>query len=307
MACNNPRYAWRSRDRNPETGKYPLVFNEYGKDCDRPDAIEVPCYNYCMGCKITRANDWAVKAHCEMRYQGEQNCFMLNLSYSDKHLPKGRTLCERDVQLFLKRLRKHYSERKIRYLYCGEYGTRKGRPHYHMIIFGMRIYWEFCEFHHYSKGNRDYPMYVHHYIEKLWGKGETFVGRATYQSARYIAKYTTKAVYGPESEDVYRNKERPFIRASQSPALGIPFLERWTSDVYPSDHVVIDGKEHKPPKSFDNWLKKHGDETLCHKVFHRRKRAGWKRRKEAPLEYTPQRRETKESCLRERSEHNPRD
>ena len=43
-------------------------------------------------------------------------------------------LYKRDVQLFLKRLRKYIKNEKIRFFLCGEYGTEKLRCHYHLIL-----------------------------------------------------------------------------------------------------------------------------------------------------------------------------
>ncbi len=39
------------------------------------------------------------------------------------------------MQLFIKRLRKYFNNNKIKYFYCGEYGTQTLRPHYHMIVY----------------------------------------------------------------------------------------------------------------------------------------------------------------------------
>jgi len=39
----------------------------------------------------------------------------------------------------MKRLRKHYSGRTIRYYMCGEYGENMGRPHYHAVFFNLRF------------------------------------------------------------------------------------------------------------------------------------------------------------------------
>lgn len=43
-------------------------------------------------------------------------------------------LYKRDIQLFLKRLRKYIKNEKIRFFLCGEYGTDKLRCHYHLIL-----------------------------------------------------------------------------------------------------------------------------------------------------------------------------
>jgi hypothetical protein len=44
-------------------------------------------------------------------------------------------LNKRDLQLFLKRLRKKDETERIRYYAVGEYGEKTGRPHYHIILF----------------------------------------------------------------------------------------------------------------------------------------------------------------------------
>lgn len=47
------------------------------------------------------------------------------------------TLCKRDIQLFLKRLRKQFKKfnESFRFFCCGEYGPQTFRPHYHLLFF----------------------------------------------------------------------------------------------------------------------------------------------------------------------------
>lgn len=63
------------------------------------------------------------------------SAFFLTLTYNDEHLPPGAQLSKRDLQLFIKRLRK--VNPGIKYFAVGEYGTDKGRPHYHLVIFNL--------------------------------------------------------------------------------------------------------------------------------------------------------------------------
>ena len=49
------------------------------------------------------------------------------------------SLRKRDFQLFMKRLRKKYSDDRIRFYACGEYGSETFRPHYHAILFGLHL------------------------------------------------------------------------------------------------------------------------------------------------------------------------
>lgn len=68
----------------------------------------------------------------------------VTLTYSPDGLYRNEQgycdLSKRDVQLYLKRLRKVVEPLKIRYFACGEYGERGHRPHYHLIIFGLSPY-----------------------------------------------------------------------------------------------------------------------------------------------------------------------
>lgn len=69
------------------------------------------------------------------------SCFHAILTYDNVHLPTlddgTPTLCKRDLQLFFKRLRHKYPANSLKYFVAGEYGSRRGRPHYHALIFGI--------------------------------------------------------------------------------------------------------------------------------------------------------------------------
>lgn len=91
----------------------------------------------CLACKNVRTREWSTRLFHESSTIDHKCCFV-TLTYHDKYLPKGRNLCKRDVQLFLKRLRKRLSmeNRRLKYYICGEYGPKTLRPHYHAILFG---------------------------------------------------------------------------------------------------------------------------------------------------------------------------
>lgn len=158
--------------------------------------ILLPCRK-CIGCIINKANDWATRSAIEAS-AWKNNCF-LTLTYDEKHLPKGRNLSKRDMQLFWKRLRKHTDgieswEHKgkkckpIRYFYAGEYGPKTLRPHYHAGVFN---YWpEDAKFYTKSKYGDNY--YTSKKLNEIWGNGYVIIGEMEYASACYIARYTMK-------------------------------------------------------------------------------------------------------------------
>ena len=96
---------------------------------DKP--VELPC-GRCIGCKLERARQWAVRCMHEAALH-EANCFV-TLTYEDDKLPPDGGLRPRDFVLFMKRLRKRYGN-GIRFFHCGEYGEKFLRPHHHVLLF----------------------------------------------------------------------------------------------------------------------------------------------------------------------------
>lgn len=92
----------------------------------------LPC-GKCAFCIKKVIDSWCVRLQHEMEVSS--SAFFLTLTYNDEHLPEGAELSKRDLQLFIKRLRK--KNPGIRYFAVGEYGTEGGRPHYHVILFNL--------------------------------------------------------------------------------------------------------------------------------------------------------------------------
>lgn len=203
----------------------------------------------------------------------EENCF-ITLTYDDKHMPPNGSLDRAAFPLFIKKLRKrlNYSPqlrrqlkknesdyRTVRYYHCGEYGDKYGRPHYHSCLFGF----DFGDKTPWSTRN-GIPVFRSKILEELWPYGQSEVGSVTFESAAYVARYIEKKVLGntPEADDlrIHRYgiengeflKEPEYATMSRRPGIGKPWLDRYGSDVYPSDSVVVRGKLMKPPKFYDN-------------------------------------------------------
>lgn len=176
----------------------------FGVECSDGSLIplyeEVPCGN-CALCRNSLRSDWA----CRSVVEGNSSHFVplfVTLTYDDEHLPKDG-VNRRDVQLFLKRLRKtlacrypYFSDKKkcldnnrpfysLRYLGCSEYG-KKGRAHYHLELFNV--------------------PYVTNYIswkliESCWQNGFVYVTPCNSGSCRYITKYMTKDTNVPDGQN----------------------------------------------------------------------------------------------------------
>ena len=139
MPCYNPLKVLITPSRNG--GKNHITFPKrgyfaYGLPTGASPAA-LPC-GQCIGCRLERSRQWATRLMKELRLHNHAS--FITLTYDDNNLPKTAdgvpTLCLRDMQLFLKSLRKHFQPVQLRYFQCGEYGEKTQRPHYHMILFG---------------------------------------------------------------------------------------------------------------------------------------------------------------------------
>lgn len=245
MPCFHPLTGYVVRPEYRTDGKR-LSFTYNPRRCYGPEvpSVSVPC-GQCIGCKLERSRQWAIRAIHENQLH-DTSCF-LTLTYADEYLPTGQTLVKRDMQLFLKRLRK--ARGSFRLLYCGEYGETNFRPHYHAIIFGL-------DFRHDQRPLRRSPsgemLFQSPSLDKLWGLGAVAIGSVTFESAAYVARYVTKKITGPAAEAHYAGRLPEFFQPSLKPGIGADWLARFRSDVYPSDQIVIrDGQVCGPPRYYD--------------------------------------------------------
>lgn len=244
MPCYRPIEAWRSKDLN-DSGKRGLVFNR--KDALDPTfSIEVPC-GKCIGCRLERSRQWAIRCIHEASLH-EDNCF-ITLTYNDENLPEDGSVNVEHFQKFMKRLRKHFQDKKIRFFHCGEYGDQNERPHYHAILFNV----DFDDKKLYKNDNNT-RTYTSETLERLWPFGFCIIGGVTFESAAYVARYITKKITGPDADDHYQGRKPEYITMSRRPGIASGWFEKWKNDVYPHDYVVVNGKKIGVPKFYDNKL-----------------------------------------------------
>ncbi len=180
----------------------------------------------------------------------------ITLTFNDQNLPDDHSLDIVVFQKFMKRLRKKISPTLIRFYACGEYGENFGRPHYHACIFGFsfpdKTPW---------KETNGVPLYRSALLEDVWPYGYSSIGNVTFQSAAYVARYIVKKITGKKAQDHYEwinpstgeviDLKPEYTNMSRRPGIGSSFLDKFLSDVYPEDFVVINNKKMKPPKFYD--------------------------------------------------------
>lgn len=245
------------------------------------DFVPIPC-GQCVGCRLKRSKDWATR--CMLEYKSHDSSYFLTLTYDDVNLPYNSfvhpetgevgyksTLVRRDIQLFIKRLRDNYSRKYnnlLKYYACGEYGTKTARPHYHLIVFGLKL----DDLQFFKRSSSGYNLYNSPWLDRIWKKGYCVVGDVTFESCAYVSRYIMKKQTG-DSSSVYDdyNFEPEFNLMSTKPAIGLEFFEDNFQDIYKNDEIILpEGRVVTPPRYFDKKMDLI-DEELMDGIKDRRK------------------------------------
>lgn len=250
MPCYSPLVAYKCANGE-------VVFAERRKH-DVISELQLPC-GQCIGCRLERSRQWAMRCMHEASMHNGRNSFV-TLTYSDEHLPKRGQLDYPQFQRFMKRLRKEFGPNRVRFYMCGEYGPLNWRPHYHACLFGIDFDDRVFERQLPSGAN----IYRSDTLERLWPYGYSSVGDVTFESAGYVARYCVQKVTGHNAKFHYARKDDEgeyslipeFNKMSLKPGIGADFMEKWKSDIYPHDYVIVRGKEMKPPKYYDKLFAK---------------------------------------------------
>lgn len=184
--------------------------------------LTVPC-GKCDECRVSHAKQWAVRCMCEYesRPDDEKNrCWFITFTYDDSHNP--HSLRPRDMTLFFKRLRKRFKDYKIKYFYCGEYGSRTFRPHYHAIIYNLPL----NDLVKYKENFAGDMLFISPELTEIWGNGYVVVGALTLQSANYTARYALK-----------KNTTDCFIRVSQG--FGKDYFYKNMNDIISNGFITV--------------------------------------------------------------------
>ncbi len=101
-------------------------------------------------------------------------------------------------------------------------------------------------------------------LEQLWPYGFSSVGAVTFQSAAYVARYIMKKITGPAADDHYQiiddmtgevyDRLPEYTTMSRRPGIATGWINKYTTDIYPSDFVIIKGKKQRPPRFYDTYF-----------------------------------------------------
>lgn len=217
--------------------------------CKSPITLEdgtvTSCHN-CPQCRDRAIDDWS--GRCTAESKTASASFAVTLTYGrdkvgEKLHPRAVIHTYSDVQKFLKLLRRHGYD--VRYFITGEFGERKGRVHWHCLLFFYGDVPPFAGIH--QKGNwicgdaaisdRDSkvrfnwvrvdehgePVMVRGEDGKdeyafWWRHGFVEVEPFHHGSARYACKYIAKGLKGDGEADPLRSVVTP--KMSKLPPLG---------------------------------------------------------------------------------------
>lgn len=246
-----------------------------------------PCGG-CIGCRLEYSRQWAVRCMHESSFH-EENSF-LTLTYNPENLPEGGTLVKKDMQKFIKKLRRKVEPKKIRFYLCGEYGEKFNRPHYHVCLFGHnfddREIYKYGEKRQYNntfrKAGYTNDLYISQMLSKVWTKGFSTIGELNFESAAYVARYCTKKVTGENANKWYEGRQPEFALMSRMPGIGRQWIEKYKYDVYPKDFHTLNGKKMRPNRYYDAQMEKI-NKRMWEKIKERRKIAGENKKYESHL------------------------
>ena len=203
--------------------------------------IAVPC-GHCLQCLKDYQKQWSFRLTQECKRTSLP--LFVTLTYNDEHLPLGEDddgniqsiLVKSDLQNFMKRLRRYQRDltKDCRYFAVGEYGSKKNRCHWHLVLICPNIQsWIY-------PSRRLTMRKLHDAIKKAWildGKEIGFI-KVEYcdeEQIKYVTKYLNKLDRRP-------HLVKPCRLMSKS--IGLNFLSHAMVNYYLStfDRTVLNGK-----------------------------------------------------------------
>lgn len=169
------------------------------------DQVPVPCEK-CWQCRENKINDFVGRGLCEA--STSTAVFYATLTYAPRGDFSERVITPPHFQDAIRALRKR--GHVLRYMGSGEYGERKGRAHFHAVLFFKGPRSSIPDFPHSNNFHADWWPHGHIY-------GEWLDGMDNYKPVRYVCKYCIKQFEGNESQS--------WFTLSKKPVLGYEFLE----------------------------------------------------------------------------------
>lgn len=161
---------------------------------------EIACRE-CWQCRENRINDWV--GRCIAESETAVSTHSVTLTYGGGDHARAAVLTYSDVQKYVKLLRRHGYP--VRYFAVGEYGSAKGRSHWHLVLF-----WQTRRVPEHELGGR--------FSESHWKHGYSYWEKPSAGSFRYVCKYIQKDLADAEHQGL--------VAMSKQPPLGDAYFRR---------------------------------------------------------------------------------
>ena len=198
------------------------------------DNGEMVACRYCWQCRKNRVNDLVGRCIAEQEYSSQT--LAVTMTYGGD-VKAAATLIYEDFQKFMKRLRKKYS---VRYIVAGEYGSKKGRAHWHAILFfrgkapQIKPTISDCE--------GDDICLERNLNWKHWPHGFVLFQQPSYRAFSYLLKYVLK--------DQQQQVAVTHLAMSKKPPLGFEYVDDYAQR-YVDDGLAPQHYFYKFPHVFD--------------------------------------------------------
>lgn len=254
---------------------------------------KIPCRK-CIGCRLDYSKEWANRGYLES-LKNKHNYFV-TLTYDDDNIKildeittkNGITftnngewngvLIQEHFTKFIHDIRqimqREYNKTEIKFMGCGEYGGKKQRPHYHIILFNCPL--PVDSFYKPRIINKEI-YWQNKIIERAWKYGISNITSTTWNTVAYVSRYITKKILGNDSEQNYAEKGqiKEFFRMSRG--IGKEYYESNRENIIKNDEIIIKNRNgavsQKPPKYFDKLTEKENPEALERNKLKRQKYA----------------------------------
>lgn len=225
VSPNNPLYA-------PELSLSEDALSEY-YDTDY-SAIVCGC-GKCIWCRRKRINSWFIRSLCEIEmFNSKQFLYFITLTFSDKYLDVDgyNQLQLSHVQKYIKRVRTNFGW-KFKYIAVGEYGSKSGRRHYHLLLYGIPFI----------------DKYTRIKLAKCWKYGFSYIKLSDPNSIYYVLKYSFKNVLGLDNS--YYSQlgfNVPFFTCSKG--FGLDYYNKNKLDILRNGYIKYRNRKYCIPRYF---------------------------------------------------------
>lgn len=168
------------------------------------DGTEISCRK-CWQCLERKVDDWVGRCIAENKTSSAAHSITLTYGrdeHGNEDHMRAAWLTYSDVQKFFKRLR--FDGYQFRYLVAGEYGSTKGRAHWHLLIFWLGK----VPPHELTTSRQNQRRFEN----KYWPHGFQHWEKPTARSIRYVCKYIQK--------DIGKDERQGHLSMSKKPPLG---------------------------------------------------------------------------------------